>query len=476
VARASTIFAIVIALFTLATLLAPGNKRLRPSEITFAVWGAPFEDRLFEDLYARGYEELAGARVDYQRHADVLMKYNAWHARGLGAEVMRLRITDYHMMVQRGMLAPLNEYINDPEHGLSAAEMAAFPQGIIETLAIDGELYALPEDTAQFGLYYNRAIFDSYNAQHPDDPIDYPSENWAWEDLRTAARKLTQRGAGGEKEISGIDLFLWEWPFMHFFLQAGGELWDVDETTTLVDSEAGVEALQFLAGLVNDGSWQPFFGRMGMAGPDVRFTTGHTAMLLTGSWWVANFELRAPELDFAVAPPPRGKTNRSIAGSVLWGVSSRARSKDDGWSMIRWLVQEPQALAYWDTLRVGPPAHTGVIASEGFRSTSGVPAPGRPGEYLVPPMRPEDFDRHAAWILTQLLPDPATGEARATIPATLYQTYLERQVGEMFRDHIREADRATPEVARARLERVARAVHAHIDRDRAARGLAPVDR
>jgi hypothetical protein len=91
-------------------------------------------------------------------------------------------------------------------------------------------------------------------------------------------------------------------------------------------------------------------------------------------------------------------------------------------------------------------------------------------------MPAENFDPRAAWILAQLLPDPETGEARATIPATLYQTYLERQLGEMFRDHIREADRATPELARERLERVARAVHAHIDRNRRARGLPPVDR
>lgn len=474
--RGSISFVVVVASATLGVLLAPGNKRLATGEIIFTVWGAPFEDALFEDIYARGYEELSGAQVDYQRHADVLMKYNAWHARGLGAEVMRLRITDYHMMAQRGMLTPLTGYIGDPEEGLSAAEMSAFPQGIIETLTIDGELYALPEDTAQFGLYYNRAIFDAHNDANPDDPIGYPSEDWTWENLRAAARKLTRHGPGGEIEVAGIDMVLWEWPFMHFFLQAGGELWDEAQTTTLIDSEAGVEALQFLASLVNDGSWEPVFARMGMVGSDARFVTGHTAMLLDGSWWVANFELRNPELDFAVAPPPRGRTNATIAGSVLWGVSSSARSPDEGWKMIRWLVQEPQALAYWDTLRVAPPAHTGVIASEGFRSTSGIPAPGRPGEYLVPPMPVENFDRHAAWILTQLLPDPETGEARATIPATLYQTYLERQLGEMFRDHIREAERATPELARERLERVARAVHAHIDRDRSARGLPPVDR
>src|SRR5690606_593654 len=301
--RGSIVFVIVVAAVTLGVLFAPGNKRLGTGAIIFTVWGAPFEDRLFKDIYARGYEAIGAVEVDYQRHSDVLMKYNAWHARGLGAEVMRLRITDYHMMVQRGMLEPLSPFIEDPEVGLSAAEMAAFPAGIIETLTVDGTLYALPEDTAQFGLYYNRAIFDTYNAANPDDRIEYPNADWTWDDLRAAARKLTQVGPGVEREIRGFDLVLWEWPYMHFFLQAGGELWDADETTTLIDSEAGVEALMFLAGLVQDGSWDPYFGLPGMVGPDARFATGHTAMYLDGSWMAPNFQVQNPDLDFAVAPP-----------------------------------------------------------------------------------------------------------------------------------------------------------------------------
>ena len=45
----------------------------------------------------------------------------------------------------------------------------------------DGERYALPSDSAQFGLYYNRALFDAYNASHPDDPLGYPNAEWTWE-------------------------------------------------------------------------------------------------------------------------------------------------------------------------------------------------------------------------------------------------------------------------------------------------------
>ena len=56
------------------------------------------------------------------------------------------------------------------------------------------------------------------------------------------------------------------------------------------------------------------------------------------------------------------------------------------------------------------------------------------------------------------------------------QDFGERHIGTMFQDWIREAPSVTPEKVRQRLEAVARAVHSHIDRDRAARGLPPVAR
>ncbi len=58
----------------------------------------------------------------------------------------------------------------------------------------------------------------------------------------------------GEVVVSGFDVVIWEWPFMEFFFQAGGELWTEDGLTTTIDSPPAVEALMFLAGLVRDGA------------------------------------------------------------------------------------------------------------------------------------------------------------------------------------------------------------------------------
>jgi multiple sugar transport system substrate-binding protein len=482
--RASVVVLILLVVGTALVMLPPRVASLEGEVVTMTVWGQPFEDRLFKDVYAKRFEESEpGVSVDYQRHSDLEAKYNTWFAKGYGPEVMRLRITTYHQMVARGMLEPLDDYIADPKNGLSAAEMAAFPPQLMETLRVNGKLYALPEDTAQYGLYYNRAIFDAYNREHPDDRVEHPNGSWTWEEFRAAAKKLTRRsgaGGGGIVTTSGFDVVIWEWPFMQFFLQAGGDLWSADGLTTKVNSDAGVEALMFLAGLAKDGSWKPYFSQMGGLGPNDRFQNGQVAMYLDGSWMAPAFELNAPKLDFAIAPPPSHKSRRNMGGSVLWGMSSKAPRKDAGWRMLRWLVQEPQAAAYWDTLRVAPPANLDVVRSAAFRSTAGIADPSRPGMYLVPPMAEVNFPLRAAWMVELMTPEKGRGEgrgvARAYIPAGLYQGKLEEEIRELFRDFLQRVDTADEKLARALLERTAANVHAYIDRDRAARGLPAVVR
>lgn len=459
-------------------LLGGGAGAGRAGEtLVFTVWGMPFEDRLFEDVYADGFEEEnPGIRVDYQRHADINLKYNAWHARGFGADAMRIQITDYHQMVERGMLMPLNQYIHDPALGLSEEQIARFPAAMWDDLHIDGEVYALPADMAQFGLFYNRAIFDAYDAAHPDDPIGYPDETWTWDDLRDAARRLTRTDERGRVLVHGFDQLIWQWPFMNAFVQAGGELWTDDGLTTLVASRAGVEALGLFRDLIADGSWEPTIGREQGAGPDTVFATGRVAMYMDGSWRVPNFEIRNPDLDFAVAPVPQcplpGSRPAVCAGATLWGVSAHARHPEDGWRMVRWLVAPAQALAYWDTLRVAPPADIVIVGSEGFRSTTGVLDP-ETGTYAVPPMTEAMYPLRAEWLEYGTLPDPETGRAPAFVPTSLYQRALEDEITRMLNDFLRDPEGSDP---MALLRRVADNVHTIIDRDRAARGMAPVDR
>lgn len=449
--------------------------------IRMAVWGMPFEDRLFEDAYARGHEKLNPlVSVDYQRHSDLYQKYNAWHANGEGAEVMRLGLDYYDQFVERGMLMPLDGFIGLPApYGLSADDLAAFPPGQLDVLRVDGKLYGLPQDSSQYGLYYNKAIFDAYNAEHPDAPLGYPSPQWTWDDLRDAARKLTRRSADGAVEVAGLDMPVWAWVFFNFFGQAGGEMWTDGGATTLVNSAAGVEALAFMRALiVEDKSWQPYFGQEQGSGPTARFAAGRTAMMFGGSWWGPFFDGTGPGLDYAVSALPRGKVPAVPCGMVIWCMSANADNPTEGWRMLRWLVEEEQAAAYWDTLRVSPPANVAVLASGAFRETAGIPkrdATGEPipGQWEVPPMPREDYEDKAAWLNYAWQPDPETGTPPGYVITGRYQQQLQAELQSALETFLADPAGTDPQQL---LDRVARRTHEQIDRERKAQGLDPIDR
>lgn len=473
--RTSAIIILILLVATVLVLIPPRAIAPAAHELTMATWGMPFEDLLFRDRYARGFEqENPGWKVHYQRHAQLIEKYNAWHVQNRGADVMRMGIDYYHSFVAKGMLTPLTQYLHDPEVGLTEEEIRDYFPAIWETLWIEGEIYALPSDNAQYGLYYNKTIFDEYNAAHPEDPIPYPSAAWSWDDLAGAAQRLTVRevredGSNGPMKQYGILFDLWAWPFLTFLKQAGGEMWDADQTTTLINSDAGVEALTFLVSLVPpDAPIRSAELAASAASPAELYKTGTLAMLLEGSWRATNIELDSPHLDFAIAPLPRGIRPGVVSGSVLWAVSSHCANPREAWRMIKWMTNRENSIAYWNSLRVAPPSLLSVVQSPEFRSTTGIVQDDRE---LVPPMRESMYEDRAAWLEYAVTPDPVTGLTPGFVPAAPYQFDLQDQIATALRQATR--GERTPKQA---LDEAAARTHEIIDRDRASRGLPAVDR
>jgi len=466
--------AIATAVVALPRRALPG----RGPEITMAVWGMPFEDLLFRDRYARGFEERhPGWNVRNQRFvsAGLIPKYQAWHFAGRGADVLRLPITNYHAMIELGAIEPLDRFIADPRVGLSDDELADFFPHVLSLLEVGGSIYALPSDNSQIGLFYNRRVLDDWNAANPHDVVDYPTAEWTWDDLRRAARLLTVRDAAtGRIMQHGVSFDLWAWPFLAFFAQAGGRIWDDHGTTTFIDSPAGIEAMELVAELI------PFAAPVRSletaeppVGPVQLFTQERLAILLDGCWRVPSIDKELADaetsLDYAVVPLPGHRQRAVVSGAVLWAINAHSPNKEMAWEMIKWMTSVEGSMMYWNALRVAPPARLSVIHSPEFRSTDGLV--GENGRMWVPPLDEADFDRKAAWLIDTITPDPSTGRAPGFVPVGPYQQELESQIARaMVRVVRRETD------ASAALAVAARAVHAVIDQDRRAKGLPAVVR
>lgn len=139
--------------------------------------------------------------------------------------------------------------------------------------------------------------------------------------------------------------------------------------------------------------------------------------------------------------------------------------------MLRWLVMDDQVRAYWNILRVAPPARVAFVNSAAFTQTAGLRM--QDGSWEVPPMPADQFEAKAAWLRYANAPHPATSETPGFIPTGMYQTDLENQIAVMLEKWLNPSDN---EDAMSALLRVELAVNALIDRDRRSKGLPPVQR
>lgn len=128
--------------------------------------------------------------------------------------------------------------------------------------------------------------------------------------------------------------------------------------------------------------------------------------------------------------------------------------------MIRWLTRAEQAIEYWDTLRVAPPANLRALESDAFRSTRGIlKDPSDPGRgYEVSPMPRERFQSRAEWIVQTLTPDPLTGEIPAFVPVARFQTELEEEIARMLNEYLNESSTKSASEVLGRAARNVRAI------------------
>ena len=89
------------------------------------------------------------------------------------------------MYMENDLLLNLDDYIAKDD----AIDLANYYEGVVELYNRDdnGSQYALPKDHDTIALLYNKAIFDKYG-------VEYPTDDWTWEDVRDAAAKITEAG------------------------------------------------------------------------------------------------------------------------------------------------------------------------------------------------------------------------------------------------------------------------------------------
>jgi ABC-type glycerol-3-phosphate transport system substrate-binding protein len=249
---------------------------------------------------------------------------------------------------------------DSPDVALSGGQLNGQPiedqyqPGALEAMTFDDHYVTMMFDFDAYSLYYRADQFEKKG-------IDVPTN---WEELRAAAKQLAEDTDGDGAcdrfcfEVFGNDCFHW----CQFLFQAGGEILNADQTAAAFNSSAGLRALEYYKGFIDDGSgiyWGDAQGEPIRGIKDERL-----GMFLDGPYYMGLLKSGAPDQEgkWAVAQAPYSEEPGSYLGGTGLSIPVNAPHPEEAWKFVEYMLQPQQQVGVF-TLAGAAPATTAALQS-----------------------------------------------------------------------------------------------------------------
>lgn len=295
---------------TLLEGLADEYERLHPNVTIKVSSGAPST----EDLLAKLSASFAGGN-----YPDVSYAFGSWAS--------QLEASNRTLDITKQVAAPDVDW-----KGLSgAARATAQPTG--------RKTIGFPALVDNISLLYNKTLFDRAG-------LDYPTDQWTWDDFRTAAKRLTDSATdtyGYAYSVSGSEDTTWQfWPHLW---QRGGEILSSDGKKSAFDSTAGVQGLTLLRDMaITDKSvyldqTDTKYGQL--------FAGGRIGMMTSGPWQLNALKIAKTNYGVTVLPGTDGN-HETVSGPDLWTLFDHKDANRAHWAFefTKWLTDPAQDLRW----------------------------------------------------------------------------------------------------------------------------------
>lgn len=278
-----------------------------------------------------------------------------------------------------------------------------------------GELNFFPTQWNNIVMYYNKDMFDAAG-------VDYPSDDWTWDDFLETAKALTLIDDDGNVTQYGYFVPGFNFGLMPWYMTNSASLLDENWEESAVDTPEFRETLEFLGDLILEHEVAPAFE--GGVGTE-RFTADQVAMFSAGHWPVPAIKA-AGMTNVGVQHMPMNTVQTTVFGIGGLAITNAAENPDLAWAFVAELTGDDYQQ---DLVNVG-------AAIPSMRSFATTP------EFLAFPDNSDIFYGSAATALP--VPSPANFAQMEEIHMRNLGTYLNGEVS--LDDTISNFDR---ELARA---------------------------
>lgn len=316
-------------------------------------WGADEEKKAREDAVAIFQENHPEIEVE---HSVIPTADHAWDqkaaaalAAGTGPDVMQMS-PDYYGLYS-DYFEDLQPYLE--KEGVNADDV--FTEGMLAPYyRPDGKLEGMPLLENVFVLAYNKDLFDQFG-------VDYPTDDWTWEDLKEAAEKFVS-GEGADATYGIVN----HWVEPNFALICEGGSPYSDDLQTLELNTPEVAAGLDLFGELVQSKAMPDDTAAKSLPKEQLFVSGHAAMYPLGGF---ETKLIADEIgdnfnwDVVTMPKVKDGGTNNVMYATGYSMLKTAENKDAAWTFLKEVGYENEDMAEV-TSRVGIPGNK--TAAEGF--------------------------------------------------------------------------------------------------------------
>lgn len=291
--------------------------------LTFGLWDK-YQEPILREIADKYEEENPNIKIEIQLtpYSQYWTKLEAAATGEVLPDIFWINGPNIVKYASNGMLLPMDEMVEKDN-----VDLSVFPEGLINLYTVDGKLYGMPKDWDLTALWYNKKLFD-------EKGVEYPNENWTWDDMVDAARKLTDKSKGIYGVVSRPET---QEGIYDTIPQSGGYIISDDRTKSGYDSPEAIKGTQIWLDLLDE-ELSPTLEQQADTNAVDLFKAGKVAMIYAASWNVPVFmdnEAIKNDIDLTVMPliEKRAATIHGLSNVI----SATTKHPQEAWDFVKYL-------------------------------------------------------------------------------------------------------------------------------------------
>lgn len=287
-----------------------------------ANWESVIETYEAENL---GIKIESEALVNNMSFPDYLQKLDLMTSAGEDVDIMMFaNASEYQKRVESGMIAPIDEFLDEEGVNLEEIYELTFP-------IIQGNYHALPMKNNTSLVMLNKDHLDEAGLEVPED--------WTWEEYREYANELTADNRFGSYFYHTQDSLM-----KTGGVEKGDRILKEDGTSNISDPLVR-ESLEFRYTLEQEDESSTPYAEIISQQMDLRqqFFSGQVSMVPIASYMLTEWGQYTPDFTMAWAPWPKNDHDDdgfAVITSDLISIAENSDHKKEAYDFIRWLSTE----------------------------------------------------------------------------------------------------------------------------------------